>query len=341
MILSSWNVNSVRARIDNILGYLDSSRPDILMMQEIKTEEKNFPFNEFKNVGYNSFVSGQKSYNGVAFLSKKNIENINLKFFNDKLNQARIIVGDLKLKTKTIKLINIYVPNGNPIETDKYIYKKNWLELLIKQIEKTKKDYENIIIGGDFNIIPDEIDVYNHKIYLNDALFKLEIRKKLRELINLGFYDIYRYFNNDKQEYTFWDYQAGSWQKNNGMRIDHFLISNNLINNIKSVNINKKPRSILQDHIPIISFLKPGILKVYYSENQVENFFIEDGVIEFTENCLTVLTSNISDLKNLDKSKIAQMISNAEKELNDKNMDDNRKYLINQKLDTLKSLSLN
>ena len=102
-------------------------------------------------------------------------------------------------------------------------------------------------------IIPDEIEVYNHKMYINDALFKLEIRKKLRELINLGFYDIYRYFNNDKQEYTFWDYQAGSWQKNNGMRIDHFLISNNLINNIKSVNINKKPRSKIKpsDHTPI------------------------------------------------------------------------------------------
>ena len=99
MILSSWNVNSVRARIENILSYLDSSRPDILMMQEIKTEEKNFPYNEFKNVGYNSFVSGQKSYNGVAFLSKKNIENISLKFFNDKLNQARTIAGDFKLKT--------------------------------------------------------------------------------------------------------------------------------------------------------------------------------------------------------------------------------------------------
>ena len=98
---------------------------------------------------------------------------------------------------------------------------------------------------------------------------------------------------------------------------------------------------ILQDHIPIISFLKPGILKVYNSENQIDNFFIEDGIIEFTENCLTVLTSDISDLKNLDKSKIAQMVSNAEKELNDKNMDDNRKYLINQKLDTLKSFSLN
>ena len=146
MILSSWNVNSVRARIENILGYLDSSRPDILMMQEIKTEEKNFPYNEFKNVGYNSFVLGQKSYNGVAFLSKKNIENINLKFFNDKLNQARIIAGDLKLKTKTIKLINIYVPNGNPIETDKYIYKKNWLDLLIKQVKETISDYNNILL---------------------------------------------------------------------------------------------------------------------------------------------------------------------------------------------------
>jgi len=253
MILSSWNVNSVRARIDNILGYLDLSRPDILMMQEIKTEEKNFPYNEFKNVGYNSFVSGQKSYNGVAFLSKKRIENINLKFLNDKLNQARIIACDSKIKTKTIKLINLYVPNGNPIETEKYTYKKNWLELLIKQIQKVKKNYEYIIIGGDFNIIPDEIDVYDHKKYENDALFKLEIRKKLRELINLGFYDIYRYFNNDKQDYTFWDYQAGSWEKNNGMRIDHFLISNNLLNYIVSVNINKIPRSKIKpsDHTPI------------------------------------------------------------------------------------------
>ena len=253
MILSSWNVNSVRARTDNILGYLKSSKPDILMMQEIKTEEKNFPINEFNNIGYTSFVSGQKSYNGVAFLSKKKIENIDLKFLYDKLKQARIIVCNLKIKTKTIKLINIYVPNGNPIETDKYTYKKNWLELFITQIKKTKIDYENIIIGGDFNIIPDEIDVHDHKKYENDALFKLEIRKKLRELVNLGFHDIYRYFNSNKREYTFWDYQAGSWQKNNGMRIDHFLISNNLINNVVSVNINKTPRSKVKpsDHTPI------------------------------------------------------------------------------------------
>ena len=253
MILSSWNVNSVRARIENILTYLKSSEPDILMMQEIKTEEKNFPFKEFKNAGYNSYVLGQKSYNGVAFLSKKKLENIELNFFNDERKQARTLVGNLKIKAKTIKLINIYVPNGNPIETDKYTYKKNWLNLLIKQLKKTIVDYNNIIIGGDFNIIPDQIDVYNYKKYENDALFKLEIRKKFRELINLGFQDIYRYFNKDKQDYTFWDYMAGSWQKNNGMRIDHFLISDNFINNIVSVNINKIPRSKVKpsDHTPI------------------------------------------------------------------------------------------
>jgi exodeoxyribonuclease-3 len=253
MILSSWNVNSVRARIENILIYLRSSKPDILMMQEIKTEEKNFPFKEFKNAGYNSYVLGEKSYNGVAILSKEITENIDLKFINDKLGQARIIVGDLKIKKKIIKLINIYVPNGNPIDTKKYIYKKNWLELLIKQIQKIKKDYENIIIGGDFNIIPDEIDVYNHKMYENDALFKLEIRKKLRELINIGFYDIYRYLNNDKQEYTFWDYRGGSWQKNYGMRIDHFLVSDNFINRIKNISINIKYRSKVKpsDHVPL------------------------------------------------------------------------------------------
>ena len=253
MILSSWNVNSVRARIENILTYLKSSEPDILMMQEIKTEEKNFPFKEFKNAGYNSYVLGQKSYNGVAFLSKKKLENIELNFFNDERKQARTLVGNLKIKAKTIKLINIYVPNGNPIETDKYIYKKNWLNLLIKQLKKTIVDYNNIIIGGDFNIIPDQIDVYDYKKYENDALFKLEIRKKFRELINLGFQDIYRYFNKDKQDYTFWYYMADAWQKNHGMRIDHFLVSNNLLNNIKNININKKPRSKLKpsDHTPI------------------------------------------------------------------------------------------
>jgi len=253
MKISSWNVNSVRARIINITDYLKYSKPEVLMIQEIKTEDKNFPYNDFKNLGYKAHVYGQKSYNGVAFLTKKNIDKINLEFFKDNNNQSRIITGEIKNKSKILKLINIYAPNGNPINTDKYDYKKKWYDSFISKTKKTLEKNKNIIIGGDFNIIPEEIDVYNFKKYENDALFKLEIRKKYRELINLGFHDIYRYFNKSKQEYTFWDYMAGSWQKNNGMRIDHFLISTNLLNNMINVKIDKKPRSKNKpsDHTPI------------------------------------------------------------------------------------------
>ena len=253
MKISSWNVNSVRARVNNIVSYLKNSNPDLLMIQEIKTEEKNFPYDDFKNHGYKSYVVGQKSYNGVAFISKVNIDKIDINFIKDINKQSRIIAGTIKNKSKDIKLVNVYVPNGNPIETEKYEYKKKWYDLFIKKIKKVLTNDTNIIIGGDFNIIPEKIDVYDHTKYENDALFKLEIRKKFRELINLGFYDVYRYFNKNKCEYTFWDYMAGSWQKDHGMRIDHFLVSNNLINDIKNITIDKKPRSKIKpsDHTPI------------------------------------------------------------------------------------------
>ena len=253
MKIISWNVNSVRARIENIINYIKDSNPDILFLQEIKTQNENFPSETFKEHGYNSYVFGQKSYNGVAFLSKSKIENVKNDFIKDKLKQSRIITGEIILNKKKIKLINIYVPNGNPVDTEKYEYKKNWLASFVKKVKKELTTNFNLIISGDFNIIPEEIDVYNYKRYENDALFRLEIRKKYRELINLGFNDIYRHFNKSKQEYTFWDYFAGSWQKNYGMRIDHFLVSNNLLENIKSININKKPRSKTKpsDHTPI------------------------------------------------------------------------------------------
>ena len=137
--------------------------------------------------------------------------------------------------------------------TEKYDYKKNWLDLFITQIKIELKKNINIIISGDFNVIPEEIDVYDATRYEKDALFKLEIRKKYREIINLGFNDVFRHFNKIKEEFTFWDYFAGSWEKNYGMRIDHFLVTNNLLENLKSININKKPRSKIKpsDHTPI------------------------------------------------------------------------------------------
>ena len=253
MKIVSWNVNSIRARLENILNYIKDSDPDILLFQEIKTQDENYPLEVFNKIGYHSYVYGQKSYNGVAIISKFKIENIKKDFIKDKLKQSRIITGEIIISKKKIKIINIYVPNGNPVDTEKYDYKKNWLSDFIKNIKKDFSLNSNIIISGDFNIIPEEIDVYDSKRYENDALFKIEIRKKFRELINLGFKDIYRYFNKSKQEFTFWDYFAGSWQKNYGMRIDHFLISNNLIDSVKSISINKKPRGKIKpsDHTPI------------------------------------------------------------------------------------------
>ena len=253
MKIISWNVNSVRARINNILEYIKQDKPDILLIQEIKTQDENFPYAEFEKIGFSSNVFGQKSYNGVAIVSKIDIKNIKKDFIKDNLKQSRVITGEIKFKEKKIELINIYVPNGNPIDSDKYQYKKDWLKKFISNIKKKLIKNPNLIIAGDFNIIPEENDVYDFKRYENDALGKLEIRKKFRELLNLGFEDIYRFKNKDKQEFTFWDYFAGSWQKNYGMRIDHFLVSTNLIEDITSININKKPRSKVKpsDHTPI------------------------------------------------------------------------------------------
>ncbi len=253
MKIVSWNVNSVRARINNILDYIESSNPDILLLQEIKTQEETFPFSDFKKLGFESYVFGQKSYNGVAIISKVNIKDFDKIYLVKNIKQSRIISGKIKVQSKEIEIINVYIPNGNPVDTEKYDYKKIWLNELVSKIKKKILDKKNIIIAGDFNIIPDKIDAYDFSRYENDALGRLEIRKKYRELLNLGFQDAYRYKNDNKQEYTFWDYFANSWKKNHGMRIDHFLISNNLLKNINSIKINKSPRSKTKpsDHTPI------------------------------------------------------------------------------------------
>ncbi len=253
MLISSWNVNSVRARIENIKSYLLKYKPDILMMQEIKTEDINFPYDDFSSMDYENHVFGQKSYNGVAIISKKKLKNIRTDLIKDKLKQSRIISAEIEYKKKIIQLINIYTPNGNPVDTEKYDYKKNWMDQLIKQLKTLSKKNSNIILAGDFNVIPAAEDVYNAKSFEDDALYRLEIRKKFREMLNLGFNDVYRHFNETNEGYTFWDYMRGAWQKNNGMRIDHFLVSNSLIDKIKSININKDPRGREKpsDHTPI------------------------------------------------------------------------------------------
>ena len=172
MKIISWNVNSVRARINNILDYIKEENPDILLFQEIKTQDENFPYVEFKKFGYESYVFGQKSYNGVAITSKIKVNNITKNFITDDLKQSRIITGEIQLKKKMIELINIYVPNGNPVETDKYEYKKKWLKKFISNVKKKLLKNHNLLIAGDFIIIQEEIDVYDFRRYEEDALGK-------------------------------------------------------------------------------------------------------------------------------------------------------------------------
>jgi len=149
MKIVSWNVNSVRARITNIIDYIQKENPNILLFQEIKTQEENFPFEDFKKLGYHSYVFGQKSYNGVAIISKKELINLNKDLIKDDLKQARTISGEIIFKKKKIEIINIYVPNGNPIETEKYDYKKKWLNKFIREIKKRLSENPNILIAGD------------------------------------------------------------------------------------------------------------------------------------------------------------------------------------------------
>ena len=253
MKIVTWNVNSIRARIDNIKKYLKSSSPDIVLLQEIKTEESSYPFDEIGKLGYISYVNGQKSYNGVSILSKSKLNEINKVLPGDKIKQSRLISAKIKINNKNIEIINIYVPNGNPVDTEKYTYKLNWIDLFIKEIDRKLKNNDSLIIAGDFNIIPDNKDVYAPEKYLNDALFKLEIRKKYRTLINLGLQDTFRNFNNNEGCYTFWDYTRRSWQKNHGLRIDHVLVSNNIIDLVKKIEIKKNIRSQTKpsDHVPV------------------------------------------------------------------------------------------
>ena len=253
MKISSWNVNSVRARLENIIIYIKKYSPDIILLQEIKSQEENFPYESFKNLGYMCYISGQKSYNGVAILSKKKLAEIKIVLPGDKIKQARFISTKIKINKKNLELINIYVPNGNPVDTEKYLYKVNWLNLLTKYLKEKVKNGNLIIVTGDFNIIPEEIDVHSPENYLNDALFRIEIRKKYREIINIGLVDVFRNFEKKEGYYTFWDYTKGSWQKNNGLRIDHVLVSNLLIDKVKKIEIIKSIRSQIKpsDHVPI------------------------------------------------------------------------------------------
>ncbi len=249
MKIASWNVNSIKARKEYVLQYLQDKSLDVLMVQELKGLE--FPAEDFAAIGYETAAVTQKAYNGVAVFSKKPITVILDQLPGDETDeQARYI----EFETNGLRLINIYLPNGNPVGTEKFTYKLAWMARLRERLKELKDNNIPFAIGGDFNIIPEDKDCHNPKAWAGDALKQPESIAAYRALINLGLNEAYRIYNKSPGEYTFWDYQAGAWQKDNGIRIDHFLLSPEIADRIQNCTIDKTPRGWERpsDHTPIM-----------------------------------------------------------------------------------------
>lgn len=251
--IATWNVNSIKVRGPAVRDWLAAHTPDVLLLQEIKGE--NFPSEDFTAAGYESIAVGQKAYNGVAVLSKKpvTVKADSLPGDNND-TQARYIEVDYE----GIRIVNIYLPNGNPAPGDKYDYKLKWMKRLYDHLKTLCEAEVPFVVGGDFNVIPDAKDCYDPKAWINDALYLPETRAKFRMLLNLGLTDAFRVYNNEAKQYSFWDYQAGAWPQNKGIRIDHFLLSPPLADRLQSCIIDKEPRGLdnPSDHTPVIVELK-------------------------------------------------------------------------------------
>lgn len=250
MKIATFNVNSIKARLPRVLEWLKDAQPDVALLQEIKCVDENFPAMEIEDLGYNVETHGQKTYNGVAILSKGPIEDVVRGLPGDKNDdQARYIeatIGDLRISS-------IYLPNGNPPDSEKYPYKLAWMDRLIAHVRDTLLPGEQpFVLGGDYNVIPTDLDVYDPKAWVDDALFRPETRSKFRALLHLGLTEAWRALHAEAA-YSFWDYQGGRWARDEGLRIDHLLLSPRAADRLEACEIDKTPRGKekASDHTPV------------------------------------------------------------------------------------------
>lgn len=252
--IATFNVNSIKARMANVLAWLDEFGPDIALLQEIKSTEESFPHLELEATGYNIAISGQKSYNGVAVFSKTPLEIVRTRLpGDDSDDQARYIEAVTETAAGVLRVASIYLPNGNPTNTDKFPYKLAWMERLIAHARGLLELEEPVILGGDYNVIPQDEDCHDPAAWQGDALFRPESRAAFRRLLALGYTEAFRTLHPQARAYTFWDYQGGAWQNDRGIRIDHLLLSPQAADLLADCRIDQKPRGRpkASDHTPI------------------------------------------------------------------------------------------
>ncbi len=261
MRIATWNVNSVNARLERVLAWFEAEAPDVAVLQEIKCVDEKFPAEDFERLGYNVVVHGQKTYNGVALLSKHPVEDVRkgLPFLSeDEVDeQARYVEAVIGAPTP-FRVVGIYLPNGNPIGTEKFDYKLAWMRRLHAHAQGLLAFEEPLVIAGDYNVIPEVQDVANPEAWLGDALFRPESRAAFRALKNLGLTDAYMQADGAPGGYTFWDYQAGAWQRNLGIRIDHLLLSPQAADRLENVVIHRDERDKEKpsDHVPVVGHFR-------------------------------------------------------------------------------------
>ena len=259
MLIATWNVNSIRTRLDQIQDWLIEVNPDLLCLQETKVEDKLFPKEVFEKNGYFISFSGQKAYNGVAFISTNKLEDIRVGFASELLNDQTALNFNSQKRIISclidgIRVVNVYVPNGSSLLSEKYIYKIEWLNCLKKYLQSQSERNEPLCVLGDFNIAPEDIDIHNPSKLKGGLMASQEERKTLQNALGERLEDVFRIFEPETGHWSWWDYRSAAWERDKGWRIDQIYLSEELVRNAKSCEIHKKLRGNVQpsDHAPVV-----------------------------------------------------------------------------------------
>ncbi len=254
MKITTWNINGVKARIETALTYLREQSPDVICFQEIKSVDEGFPAEAFQDLGYRVETHGQKGFNGVAILSKLPLEDVTRGLPGDDSDeQSRFIEAIVSGPSGSVRVGCLYLPNGNPLGTEKFSYKLAWMARLEAHAKHRLEDEMPFVLAGDYNVIPQPQDAKRPTAWVNDALFQPESRGTFQALSNLGFIDAIRACHPEPGIYTFWDYQAGAWNKDDGIRIDHLMLSPQAADRLTSAGVDKFTRGWDKpsDHAPV------------------------------------------------------------------------------------------